>query len=150
MASKARKSGATALKYARAWVQSIWPDAPTHEAKNAVAWIPGKAKNAPRRPISKAHDIWGVADLVLIPTGLQCILVQVTTQNEKRSTVADRKRKIESWVEAHYHRDQRQHFSIYIVAYVQRQGLRVWSWSWGRWGWVERDMVPLRRLRDVA
>lgn len=123
------RSGATPMKHARAILEAHFPV--VQAAGKRITWI---ERNGERWPISRGEDIFGCLDFLAVRPRLLCG-VQVTTQTAKRSSVPQRKRKIEEYLvvpcEAHIP------FPVEIWAWVDRSGFRSWCWR-GAWGWVER------------
>lgn len=96
-------TGQTAMRHAIAICEQLYPGQPLILASKKTVWIPdkrGPCKACGRnlRPISTSEDVWGIADIVVVGFGIRGAAIQVTTQTKARSTVADRKRKIEAWL----------------------------------------------------
>ena len=133
----ARRSGETAMRYARAWCARVWPEAAVHEAKPS------------RGRFVRSHDVWGVFDLVLAPPGLPVIGIQVTTvsppnktaPNGEYSSVRLRKRKVAAWMRKH-----QPSVSAHVVAYVRNDCLRIWDYSPASDKWHEAHPISLRAL----
>lgn len=140
-------SGDTAVRHARAVVARDWPGAPLLEAMAHVVYIPIDRKNPKlgRRPINIREDLFGVFDMLVLPAGNPIVLIQVTTQTEARSTVADRKRKIRFWILQQYGTvpglSLAPFMTVLILAWVPKQHFRCWRWDWAEMDWNEGEQI---------
>ena len=142
------KRGATAMRHARAWIESEFRGRPVLQAQQNVVWIKGRGGD--RMPMTRTEDLFGCFDFLVLPNEGLIYLVQVTTQGTKRSSTSDRKRKIRAGLEANYPGARHASAKIRLMAWVPRQHFRVWRWVWSKKDWTEDEPIssPLLRQRS--
>jgi hypothetical protein len=85
-------------------------------------------------PISLGEDLFGCGDLLLLRAG-RPLLVQVTTQTLRRSSVSPRRQKVQAWLAelGEYRCD------AWVIAWVPRTHFRRWVWRPVESSWAETD-----------
>lgn len=142
--TSSKAAAATAMRNAREWVAERWPRAPVEKARRTLQIIaPGKYR-------SKEEDLFGVADLLVLPQRERPVLIQVTTakinaSSAKGSTnnAAPRRDKLEAWLREWYGDTGPYPVSAYVIAWVAKRPkghFRVWFWGVDHFGapaWIE-------------
>ena len=138
------------MGHAREWCAARWPAAPPpEEARPDLRWIPdGKGGF---RPMTAAHDFWGVFDLLVADPHEGVLGIQVTTAQPNESNArgatshaAERRRKIETWLRDEYG-DLPCPITCYVIAWVARRHFRIWRWWPAEWA-VDGATLEQRRV----
>lgn len=127
------------MAHARAWVETIHPGSLIIEASAVIKRIPRIQPDGSTlfEPRAMREDIWGCFDLVVCPRANESLvdLVQVTSIRSGMQNVEARKAKVGKWVKAFFPTGPPAWLGdIYVVGWVPRKHLRIWSWRFQRTG----------------
>lgn len=133
-----KRSGQVAMRHAKAVLEREFP----------VIQYAGKrvVRLSASRMIAQSEDLLnGCFDALGVAFG-RILAVQVTSQTASRSSVANRKRKIEREFLKHFDRRDPRPLGVEVWAWVNREGFRVWTWEPASEAWIEADEMTLSPL----
>ena len=124
------------MKHARAVLEATFPV--TQYAGKQIVRIPDGKGGV--RMMARSEDLLhGCFDALAV--GPYVLAVQVTSQTEKRNTVADRKRKIEREFLKWFPPRSEPPLVVQIWSWVNRTGFRVWTWHHPGREWIEANEI---------
>lgn len=133
-----KRSGETAMRHARAWIEKAFPGDPVVEAKPRLSWQFVDGRRIPR---TVAEDIFGAFDLVVhhLRTG-GCTYVQVTTWSRKGhgGSAADRRKKVrDNFLDRFPGARNVGEKRVKVIAWVAGKHFLHWYWSPTMQTWVK-------------
>lgn len=174
MARSTKSAGKTAVAHARAWMSSIHPGSLVLEANKRVGRFPDTKDRAGNvlewKNRTVEEDLFGVFDLAVFPvpyldplnrrSGLSLIQVTTISKSAGLTNVRTRLTKVGKWTRSQLGGNKPCWLEdIYVVGWMPRKHLRIWSWSWELrdlpvmetfGGWVEREPALAKLPKRVA